>query len=354
MVKFHKNATRKAGMPPGAILHKEGPMLNIPKVTVFDYDCDTLQETFDIEHEDVLQFKDRSTITWMDVDTLDDVKLIQKICNHYGVSKLTIEDILNTEQRPKIEIFENYMYVVIKVLEYDAKKQELRTEQISMLVGKTFVISFQERPGDCFDAVRNRLRNEKSTIRKEGSDYLLYALMDTIIDFYFGILERGGDVIEEMEDSLLLGGSKFKFDRLYKLKREMILMRKSIWPLREVVGKLYKEDIPLIDQRIKVYFSDVYDHTIQIIDTVETYRDMLAGMVDLYHSTMNSRMNQIMKVLTIISTIFIPLNFIAGVYGMNFKYMPELEWTWGYPIIVSFMLALALVMVTYFRRKKWM
>lgn len=341
-------------MAPGSVLYKEGPMLNIPKVTVFDYDCDTLQETFDIEHDDVLQFRDRSTITWMDVDSLDDENLIIKICEHYGVSKLTIEDILHAEQRPKVEVFDDYMYVVLKVLEFNYKKKELRTEQISLIVGKTFVISFQERPGDCFDAVRNRLRNEKSTIRKEGSDYLLYALMDTIIDFYFGILERGGDVIEEMEDSLLMGGSSFKFDQLYKLKREIILMRKSIWPLREVVGKLYKEDIPLIDKHTKVYFSDVYDHTIQIIDTVETYRDMLAGMVDLYHSTMNSRMNQIMKVLTIISTIFIPLTFIVGIYGMNFDYMPELESKWGYPSVLFIMLSLALGMVYYFRKKKWM
>lgn len=354
MLKFHKVAHKKAGLPPGSILHKEGPMFAVPKVTVFDYDCDTLEEGFDIEHDDVLKFRDRSTTTWIDIDTLDDVKFIEKVCTHYGISKLTIEDILHTEQRPKIEVFENYLYVVLKVLEYNTKKHELRTEQISLIVGKTFVISFQERPGDCFDAVRKRLRNEKSAIRKEGSDYLLYALMDTIIDFYFGILEKSGDVIEEMEDSLLLGSSRFKFDKLYKIKREMILMRKSIWPLREVVGKLYKEEVLFIDSRIKVYFSDVYDHTIQIIDTVETYRDMLAGMVDLYHSTMNSRMNQIMKVLTIISTIFIPLNFIAGVYGMNFKYMPELQWHWGYPAILSFMLTVALGMVVYFRKKKWM
>src|SRR3989344_6762782 len=263
-----------------------------------------------------------------------------------------MEDIAHTMQRPKKEDFENYIYIVVKMLHFDADAVDV--EQVSLILGENFVISFQEREGDVFDAVRERIRSGKGVIREKGADYLTYRLLDALVDNYFVILEKVGDSIESLESELLTNPTLGTLKKINSLKRELIFLRKSVWPLREVVGGVEKGESRLIKKGTLIYFRDVYDHTIQIIEAVETFRDMLSGMTDLYLSTVSNRMNEIMKVLTIIATIFIPLTFVVGVYGMNFQYMPELSWKYGYFLVLALMLAIFGGMMLYFRGKKWL
>ena len=240
------------------------------------------------------------------------------------------------------------------MLGYNDDNQTVETEQVSIILGSNFVISFQERIGDVFEQIRDRLRNAKGRIRKMGPDYLSYSLIDAVVDSYFSILEKMGEKIEFLEEELVTDPTEQTLQQIHRLKREMIILRKSVWPLREVISGLQRTESELIKESTSVYLRDVYDHTIQIIDTIESFRDMVSGMVDLYLSSLSNKMNSVMKVLTIIATIFIPLTFIAGVYGMNFKYMPELEWRWGYAIAVLAMVIVAVIMLIYFRKKKWL
>jgi magnesium transporter len=281
------------------------------------------------------------------------VDIIEKIGKHFNLHPLVIEDILNIHQRPKIEDFEDHIFIVLKMLTYNKDSHEGESEQVSIILGKNFVLTFQERKRDVFDPVRNRIKNSKSLIRKYGADYLVYALIDVIVDNYFIILEGIGEVLEELEDRVLLNPTSEIVHSIHQLKRNLIVLRKSIWPLREILSTLEKTESDLI-KNTSVYFRDVYDHTIQVIDIIETYRDLVTGMLDIYLSSVSNRMNQIMKVLTIIATIFMPLTFIAGIYGMNFKYMPELGWKWGYPLVLILMLLIGVNMIIYFRRKKWL
>jgi len=244
--------------------------------------------------------------------------------------------------------------MVVKMIYYDEKDNEIKTEQISLLIGPTFVISFQEKEGDVFNPIRDRIRKAQSRIRKMKADYLAYALIDTIVDHYFVVLEKLGEKIEDIEEALITNPTPETLQNIHTLKRELIFMRKSIWPLREVVNKMERGESSLIDKSIEVYLRDIYDHTIQVVDTIETFRDMVSGMLDIYLSSISNKMNEVMKVLTIIATIFIPLTFIAGIYGMNFKYMPELEWYWGYAVVLILMGLIAFAMVLYFRNKKWL
>ncbi|MGA1796130.1 MAG: magnesium/cobalt transporter CorA, partial [bacterium] len=264
------------------------------------------------------------------------------------------EDILNTNQRPKFEDFEHFIYVVLKMLSYDTEKQEIIAEQVSIVIGQNFVLSFQEREGDVFNPVRERIRNAKGRIRKMGADYLAYALLDAVVDNYFLILEALGEEVEELEEALVVNPTPQVLQAIHHLKRETIFLRKAVWPLREVIDSLGRRESPLIGKGTTLFLRDVYDHTIQIIDTAETFRDLIAGMLDIYLSSISNRMNNVMKVLTIIATIFIPLTFIAGIYGMNFKYMPELDWRWSYPLVWVVMVLVAVYMVMYFKDKGWL
>jgi magnesium transporter len=240
------------------------------------------------------------------------------------------------------------------MLHYNEKKNEIEAEQISLILGPHFVISFKESQSGVFDPIRERIRNQKSRVRKTGADYLAYALIDAIVDNYFIILEKLGEQIEDLEEELVTNPTPETLQAIHTLKREMIFLRKSVWPLREVVSGLERGESPLIHESTDIYLKDVYDHTIQVIDTIETFRDMISGMLDIYLSSISNAMNAVMKVLTIIATIFIPLTFIVGIYGMNFKYMPELEWRWGYFIAWAIMIVIGFVMVLYFKRKKWL
>jgi magnesium transporter len=290
----------------------------------------------------------------MNVDGLHQVEILEKLGECYGLHPLVLEDILNTDQRPKMEDYGEYIYIVLKALDYNDKSNEIETEQISLILGSNFVFSFQEREGDTFDPIRERIRNGKGRIRSMGADYLAYALVDSIVDNYFIILEKLGEKIEFLEDKLVSHPTPETLQTIHHLRREMIFLRKAVWPLREVINSLERGESSLVKESTRLYLRDVYDHTIQTIDTIETYRDMVSGMLDIYLSSVSNRLNSVMKVLTIIATIFMPLTFLAGVYGMNFKYMPELGWRWGYPLIWLIMVGIGVLMLIFFRKKKWL
>ena len=298
-------------------------------------------------------FPPRPAVTWINVDGIHQKDLVEKLGDCFRLHPLVQEDILNTDQRPKVEDYGEDLFIVVKSLSYDERTEEIAAEQISLILRPEGVLSFQEKVGDAFAGVKERLRNGKGRLRRMGPDALVYALLDLVVDHYFAVLERLGERIESLEANLLADPSSLTLQKLQNLKREMLFLRKWVWPMREVLGSLERGDFSVIQESTRIYLRDVYDHTIQVMDTIEILRDMLSGMVDIYLSSINNRLNGVMKVLTIIATIFMPLTFLAGVYGMNFKFMPELEWRWGYPFALLFMALIAGVMLVIFWRKKW-
>jgi magnesium transporter len=345
--------SKKTGLPPGALVHIGQKKAKAVRITLIDYNEHNFQEKQVTDIEECFPFKESQTITWINIDGIHDVDIIEKIGKHFGLHPLILEDILNTTQRPKFEDYDNHLFIVLKMLMSAGEKQLVQFEQVSIVVGHKFVLSFQESVGDVFEPIRDRLRNSKGRIRKMDSDYLAYALLDAIVDGYFSVLETIGDSIESIEEQLAKEPTEKILRQIHSLKREMIFLRKSIWPLRELISSLQRSESDLIAQSTDVFLRDVYDHTIQVIDTVESFRDIVSGMLDLYLSSISNKMNAVMKVLTIIATIFIPLTFIAGIYGMNFKHMPELEWRWSYAVVWLVMIVIAVGMIIYFRKKKW-
>lgn len=324
------------------------------KITIIDYNEGQFQEKEVKNVEECFPFKDKPTVTWINIDSINDISIIEQIGRHFDMHPLLVEDIVTITQRPKYEDFGNYIFTTLKMLYYDEQEGETTAEQISIILGANFVISFQEKEGDMFDPIRDKIRNSKGRIRKQGADYLAYSLIDAIVDNYFVILEKFGEKIEGMDEALVADPSPQTLQVIQKLKREMIFLRRSVWPLREVISGLQRCESSLIHKSTAIFLRDVYDHTIQVIDAIETFRDMTSGMLDIYLSSISNKMNEVMKVLTIIATIFIPLTFIAGIYGMNFRYMPELGWRFGYAVAWSIMLIIAIIMLFYFKRKKWL
>ncbi len=354
MPKLMKNRSRKSGLPPGTLIHIGEAKSTEPKIMIIDYDESSFQEKEVEEVSGCFAYKGTPSITWINIEGLGNVEMLEKLGECYGLHPLVLEDILNTDQRPKMEDYGDYLYIVLKMLHYEEAKGSIVTEQISLVLGEHFVISFQEGfAGDVFQPIRERLRNNKGRIRKSGADYLVYSLIDAIVDNYFTILERTGDSIEVIEEKVLGNPSAGTLNEIHFQKREMIFLRKAVWPLREVINGLERIESALITGTTKIFLRDIYDHTIQVIDTIETFRDMSSGMLDIYLSSVNNRLSAVMKVLAIIATIFMPLTFIAGIYGMNFKYMPELEWRWSYPLLWAFIILIAASMVTYFKKRKW-
>lgn len=354
MQKLIKKRSKKAGLPPGTLVHIGEKKSDTPKITVMDYDEAHFQEKEIKTIEECFLFKDKPTVTWINIDGLHQVEILEKLGECYGLHPLVLEDILNTDQRPKMEDYGEYLYIVLRMLNYNDKSSEIESEQISLVLGPNFVFSFQEREGDTFNPIRDRIRNSKGRIRKMGADHLAYTLLDSIIDNYFIILEKLGEKIEFLEEEVVTQPGPETLQTIHHLKKEMIFLRKGVWPLREVISGLERGESSLIKESTGIYLRDVYDHTIQTIDTIETYRDMVSGMLDIYLSSISNRLNAVMKVLTIIATIFMPLTFLAGIYGMNFKYMPELEWRWGYPAIWFAVVLISVSMLIYFKRKRWL
>lgn len=345
---------KKAGLPPGALLYTGERVAGGSRISVLDYDGEFLREKEAVNPEELAHFRSTSSVTWISVNGLQDVGLIEKIGKLFGIHPLVLEDILTTDQRPKMEDHGEYLYMVLRCFATEAGVQELKAEQVSLLVGPSYVISFQESGQDIFRSIRERINSAGGRIRKEGADYLAYSLLDTVVDNYFLVLEELGERIEDLEDALVARPERDALQKIHVLKREMLFFRKALWPLREFVAVLSRGDSPLLKETTVPYIRDVYDHTIHAIETLETYRDIVSGMLDIYLSGVSNRMNKVMKVLTIISTIFMPLTFIAGLYGMNFRYMPELEWRWGYPAVLALMAAVSAGMLTVFRRQKWL
>ena len=297
----------------------------------------------------------RPGVTWINVDGVHQIDLLERLGECVGLHPLVLEDIANTAQRPKVEDYGGYLYIVLRMLTLQGTTQEVVGEQVSLVLGTNFVISFQEGiASDAFNPIRERLRTAKGRVRREGADYLVYSLIDAIVDGYFVLLEKLGEQIEVLDERMLTNSAREAARTINLLKREMIWLRKAVWPLREMISALQRAESTLIRASTGVYLRDVYDHTIEVIDTVETYRDVLSGMLENNLSLLTARLNEVMKVLTVISTIFIPLTFIVGIYGMNFRYMPELEWRWGYPLVMLGMAGIAVVLYFYFRRKKWL
>jgi len=348
-----KTIRKKVGLPPGSLIFTGKQHADKVRIDIIDYDPDNLSELKTENIEDCFPYKDSPANTWIDIKGVHDADLISKVGEQFEVHPLVLEDILNTSQRPKIEVFDNYIFIVLKMLSYNEAKKIVDSEQVSLIIGRSFVISLQEKEEDIFEPLRGRLRKGKGRIRTMGADYLAYAILDVITDNYFLMLEKLGEQMEEFEERLLKGPDQETLKQLYVLKRENLLLRKSVWPLREVITQLERSESTLIKKKTSPFLRDLYDHIIQIIDTVEIHRDMTAGLIELYLTSNSNRMNEVMKVLTIIATIFIPLTFIAGVYGMNFANMPELEWPWAYFAVLFMMLVIGAGMLLYFRKKKW-
>jgi magnesium transporter len=346
--------SEKTGLPPGTLVHIGHAKAERVVMHLLDYDAERLQEKQVERVEEVEPLRGGDGILWLDVSGLHDADLLGKIGQLFGLHPLLMEDVLNTEQRPKLEDYDDYLFVVLKRLHYHRRSGQVMAEQVSLVLGQRFVLSFRETEGSLYEPVRQRIRGTKGRLRRLGPDFLVHALIDGVVDEYFGVVEAIGEEIEQLEEQILDRPTPVAMRSLHRLKGELIALRKSVWPLREVISGLDRCDSELLTQALDVYLRDVYDHTIHVVDTVETYRDLLSGMLDVYLSALSNRMNEIMKVLTIISTIFIPLTFIAGVYGMNFKYMPELEWHWGYFGVMGLMLAIALGLLALFRRKRWL
>lgn len=351
--KNHRRQSAKTGMSPGSMAFIGEQKVDRVRIDVVQYGESTLHEMQDASVEQCRDLAKLPGVTWINVNGIHDVDLIGTLGKSFGFHPLTLEDIVNTTQRLKVEEFSNYMFIVMKMLTHDEATQEVNTEHISLILGKNYVFSFQETDDDVFNEMRSRIRSAKGRIRSMKSDYLAYALMDAVVDHYFIVVERIGDRIEDVDDQILSEPKPENIKEIHLLKRDLLNLRKALWPLREEIGMLEKSESGMIRPESKIYWRDLYDHTVQIIEVVETFRDILASIHDTYLSGVSNRMNEIMKVLTIIATIFIPLTFIAGIYGMNFEYMPELKWSFGYFMILGIMFLVGIGLLMYFKRRKW-
>ena len=322
-------------------------------VKIINYSSSSFSEKTVTGFNNIFPLKKNSGITWINVIGTPTHAALNKIGKKFKIHHLTQEDIANTNQRPKIENYDDYLFLILKMMYYDEEKNEVSTEQISIVLGTNFVLSFQEKRGDVFESIIERIKNKQGRLRRMRPDYLLYTLTDIIVDNYAVVLEKVEDLLGETETEVLEHPTPKTMNRIHKLEREILFLRKSVWPLREVLSNLQRLETKFVKANTRIYFNDVSDHTLQVNDTIETFSSMVAGMLDMYLSSVNNRMNEIMTVLTVIGTIFIPLTFITGVYGMNFRFMPELYWRYGYLVILLIMFGLGLTMYFVFKHKKW-
>ncbi len=353
MPRLARKVQKRAALPPGTVEYVGERKAERVKITVFDYQ-DTFFEEKEVQSvEECFPYRDAPRVSWINIDGLHDTESLEKLGEHFGLHPLVLEDIVHTHQRPKVEDHSDYLYIVLKMLEYPEGQTEVTCDQVSIVLGRNFVLSFQEREGDVWNPIRERIRKGAGRIRQAGTDYLAYRLIDAIVDDYFVVLERIGDELESLADEVSERPTAEALHRIHDLKREMIFLRRQIWPTREVAGALERAESSLITKATVVYLRDVYDHSVQLIEAMESYRDLVSGMQDLYLSTVSNRLNAVMKILTVFATIFAPLTFLAGIYGMNFKYMPELGWKLGYPMFWLITTALTLTMIGVFRKKGW-
>ena len=350
-----KKRSETIGMPPGSLVYVGDKPQKEVTITIENYNEHDFDEFSKTSFRECLLFaKETSHVTWIDINGYQQLKDLEYLGECFKLHSLVLEDILNNDQRPKVEDFGDYLFIILKMLRHDEETNQVRAEQISLILGDNYVISLHENDTDIFAPVRQRLKGSSGRIRKAKADYLAYALIDLIVDHYFLVLEQLGEVVEDLEEELVTNPGPDTLNKIYNLKRNTILIRRAVWPLREVVSQIERSDSPLIEENITLYLRDVYDHVAIAMDSIETYRDILSGILDIYLSSISNRLNEVMKVLTIIATIFIPLTFITGVYGMNFRYIPGLDWPWGYYTCLGGMGLIFLTMLWYFKRKGWM
>ena len=353
MRKFIPNIFSKTGAAPGTLTHAGESEAEKTRITLLNYSVDRFDEQQYDTIEEAFSAIDSLTTTWINIDGVHDTAIIEKLGRYFDINALTLEDIVNTGQRPKVEEYEEYLYFSRNILYVEEETNEVLSEQFSLILKNNILLSFQETQGDVFHPVRERVRKGNSRIRKKGSDYLAYALIDAVVDHYFVTLEVIGSAIEALEENLLNDPTTDTIQDLHGIKRELLYLRKQVWPIREVISRVTREELSLIDPKTVLFFRDVYDHIIQVSDTIESYRNVLSGMRELYLSMLSSRTNEVMKVLTMIATVFIPITFIAGIYGMNFQFMPELSWRWGYAAVWGVIITLVILLIVFFKRKKW-
>ncbi|ULC60732.1 magnesium/cobalt transporter CorA [Flaviramulus sp. BrNp1-15] len=348
-----QRSKKKIGQIPGSVIYTGEKSSQKLFIESFDYNKDTCIVRELLNVEECFEFE-KGTITWININGLNHVDAIEKIGAHYELHPLVLEDIVNISQRPKIDEYDHYLFVVLKMLYYDAN-ENIVSEQVSFILGEDYVLTFQEAEGDVFDAVRDRIKQAKGRVRTMPADYLLYTLIDAIVDHYFSVIEILGDKIEDFETAIFAGEvDNDVSQKIQDLKREILRVRRSIFPLREVINRIEKNDDSLIHKNTLTYYRDIYDHLIQVTENIDIYREMIWSLMDMYMTTISNKMNEVMKVLTIMASIFIPLTFIAGIYGMNFEYIPELQYKYGYFVIWGVMIAIFIGMLVYFKRRKWL
>ena len=354
MAWYPKETEKKAGLAPGTLAQIGEQKVETATITIMEYGETTLHEEVVESPSHCQPFVDTSKVTWIDVEGIHDFDMLREFGEMFNLHPLVLEDIVNTNQRPKIDDHGDYIFVVMKLLFLDEETERLATEQISLVLGRNFVLTFQEIKRGILNPLRMRIRDSKGRIRRRRVDYLFYALIDVIIDDYFIVLEKLGNELEALEEEVILDPNPDVLKRIFNAKVNALVLRRAIWPLRDLTNVLVRGESSLLGEDIEHFLHDLHDHTVQLLETVGIIREMVTSMSDLYLSVANNRMNEVMKVLTMMATIFIPLTFIAGIYGMNFKLMPELEWRWGYFAVLGFMVAVGVAMVAYFKRKKWL
>lgn len=350
-----KTQSKEVSHPLALIEHPDHSHDHGPHVNMMQYSADKVEEAEMTDLSGLPEKRKGKQITWIDVDGITDITAIRTLCDHFNIHDALLEQVNEVTMRPKIEDYGDYMHIVLRMMRYQGPKEPIYAELVHLILGRDYVLSIQEgAEGDVFNSVRERIRRDIGNIRKQGADYLVYVLLEAVIDNYFHILEEIGEVVEDLQDEMLDSPKTHLLRQVRDMKKTVRFLRKSVWPLREVISELEREDSKLIDDKNNIYFRRAYEHSIQAMDVSEATRDVLSDMLDMYLSSVSNKLNQVMKALTVLSAFFLPLTFIAGVYGMNFEYMPELQWKYGYPTIVGGMALIAIVMLVYFKRKDWL
>ncbi|MDF0664719.1 MAG: magnesium/cobalt transporter CorA [Nitrospira sp.] len=351
-MKLIQKRSRKSGLSPGTLVHIGETRTEAVTMTLFNYAGTRCEEQV-VKDAKELRLPADETVTWVDVGGVHKIDILEAFGKQFNLHPLLLEDIANTDQRPKLDDYEAYFFLVMKMLT-TSDRGDILVEQVSFVLGRNYVLSFQENGTDVFQPVRDRLRSGKGRLRQSGSDYLLHALVDAVVDRYFAVLEMLGERIELLQERVIADPKPDTLKDIHALKQQLLFVRRAVWPLREAINNLSRSDCPFLHEPTKVFFRDVYDHVVQIVDTIETLREMVSASLDIYLSSVSYRLNAVMRVLTVITTIFMPLTFIAGIYGMNFEHMPELKWPWGYAMALGLMGIVATAMLIGFRRKKWL
>lgn len=349
-----KRYSRKVGLPPGTLIYVGEERSEPIVINLIEYNESSCRESTIGKYEECKSLNEPNTVTWLHIQGIHEVEHVREMGQHFDIDTLVLEDIMNPTQLPKIEQYDEFIFLIIRTLKFDPDTNNLSEEPINLIVGNNYVISLQESGEGLFQTIKNRIENQQGRIRRMQAGYLAYALIDLIVDNYFVVVEQISDTIELVEEEAIANPTPDVLKRINSIRRQLLLLRKPIIPLRDVISEIQSREIEIFTEDTYPYFNDVYDHILQIIHTLETLRISASSLYDTYTSALNHRMNEVMKVLTLVATFFIPLTFIAGIYGMNFQFMPELKMQWGYPIILIVMLSIGIVMFIYFKRKKWL